>query len=192
MALVIPYPAFMIPIGRPGPTPLLDYTVVVWRGIDDDASWSVCVCVGHTWFWDGGRKDAVFIAFLRASAPSACSATATATAPSSAWWSWWTWVGGSSRGAAHRGSPSSIFIDGGDCIGMRDVANAPPSSTLLRIFIQQIQPSPQSPPSIVIVIIFILVIGRRGRIGGRWGGHTGTSSRLFGSNGGASSGGRHR
>ena len=90
--------------------------------------------------WGGGREATVFISFLRASAPSACLATT--TAPSSAWWSWWTWVRGSGGRAPHRGSPSSIFIDGGDCIGMRDVANASTSSTLVSIFIEQIQPSP--------------------------------------------------
>ena len=90
--------------------------------------------------WDGGREAAVFISFSRTSTPSTCSATA--AAPSSAWWSWWTWAGRSGGRAAHRRSPSPIFVDRGDCIGVRDVANTSAPSTLLSIFIEQIQPSP--------------------------------------------------
>ena len=48
---------------------------------------------------------------------------------------------------------------------MCDISNTPASSTLLSIFIQQIQPSPLSPPSILVVIIAIVIRWRRGRIG---------------------------
>ena len=83
-----------------------------------------------------GTVEGRFPGFIasRASAPSTGSATATATAG-------WGWTRGARRGAAHRRSPT-LFIHGGHRIGMRDVANASPSSPFLRIFIQQIQPSP--------------------------------------------------
>ena len=74
------------------------------------------------------------------STPSACSATT--TAPSSAWRSGWTWVGRAGGRATHRRSSSSIFVDGGHCIGVRDVTNPSTSRTLLSIFIEQIQSSP--------------------------------------------------
>ena len=50
------------------------------------------------------------------------------------------WISGG--GAAHGRSPSPFFIERGYCIGMRDISNTPASSTLLSIFIQQIQSSP--------------------------------------------------
>ena len=86
----------------------------------------------------GGRKLFLYLFFCsRASTPSACSATAA----SSAWWRW-TSTGRSGGRAAHGGSPSPIFVDRGDCIGVCDVANTSAPSTLLSIFIEQIQPSP--------------------------------------------------
>ena len=48
----------------------------------------------------------------------------------------------SGGGAAHGRSPSPIFVDRGHCIGVRDVANTSAPSTLLSIFIEQIQPLP--------------------------------------------------
>ena len=74
------------------------------------------------------------------STTATCSATT--TAPSSTWWSWWTWVGRSGGRTTHRRSPSPIFVDCGHCIGVRDVADTSTPSTLLSIFIEQIQPSP--------------------------------------------------
>ena len=74
------------------------------------------------------------------STTATCSATA--TAPSSTWWSGWTWTGGSGGCATHRRSPSPIFVDCGDGIGVRDIANPSAPSPLLSIFIEQIQPSP--------------------------------------------------
>ena len=110
----------------------------------------------------GGRTLFLYLFCSRASTPSACSATA--TAPSSAWWWRWTWTGRSGGGAAYRGSTSPIFVDRGDCIGVRDVANTSAPSTLLSIFIEQIQPSTSSPPSILVVILVIVLRRRRGRI----------------------------
>ena len=90
-------------------------------------------------FGDSRRQAPGFIA-SRASTPSTGSATSTATA-SAGWYRGWTWAGRSRRRAAHRRSPS-LFIHGGHRIGMRDIANTSPSSPFLRIFVQQIQPSP--------------------------------------------------
>ena len=88
----------------------------------------------------GGRTLFLYLFFCsRASTPSACSATA--AAPPSVWWQW-TSAGRSGGCAAHRRSTSPIFVDRGDCIGVRDVANTSAPSTLLSIFIEQIQPSP--------------------------------------------------
>ena len=75
---------------------------------------------------------------------------------------------------------------------MRDISNASAPSTLLSIFIQQIQPSPKSPPSILVVIIAIVIRRGRGRIGRGGRRHRGTSSRLFGGDSGTSTGGRYR
>ena len=82
----------------------------------------------------GGRTLFLYLFFgSRASTPSACSATA--AAPSLAWWQW-TSAGRSGGRAAHRRSTSLIFVDRGDCIGVRDVANTSAPSTLLSIFIE--------------------------------------------------------
>ena len=86
-------------------------------------------------FGDRRRQAPGFIA-SRASSPSTGSATAPATASA-----WWGWTGRSRRRASYRRS-ASLFIHGGHRIGMRDIANASPSRSFLRIFIQQIQPSP--------------------------------------------------
>ena len=86
-------------------------------------------------------RTPVFISFCsRASTPSTGSATATATA-SAGWCRGRTWAGVSRRRATYRRS-ASLFIHGGHRIGTRDIANASPSSPFLRIFVQQIQPSP--------------------------------------------------
>ena len=66
------------------------------------------------------------------------TAAAAATAPSSTWGSWAGRAGGR---AAHRRS-STLFVDGGDGISVRDVADASTSSPFLSIFIEQIQSSP--------------------------------------------------
>ena len=79
--------------------------------------------------------------YTTASSTDSTTATGSATAPSSAWWSGWTWAGGSGGRAAHRGT-TTLFVDRGDCIGVRDVANPSTSSPFLSIFIEQIQPSP--------------------------------------------------
>ena len=97
-----------------------------------------------THFWDGGKETAVFISFFCLRSPgtsSTGSATATATATASTWGSWWSWAGRAGGRAAHRRT-SALFVDGGHCIGMRDVANPSASSPFLSIFIEQIQPSP--------------------------------------------------
>ena len=92
-------------------------------------------------FGDRRRQAPGFIA-SRSSSPSTGSATATATATTSAgWYRGRTWTGRSRGGAAYRRS-TSFFIHGGHRIGMRDIANASPSRPFLRIFIEQIQPSP--------------------------------------------------
>ena len=90
-------------------------------------------------FGDRRRQVPGFIA-SRASTPSTGSAAATATT-SAGWYRGWTGAGRWRRGAAH-GRSASLFIHGGHRIGMRDIANASPSSSFLGIFIQQIQPSP--------------------------------------------------
>ena len=91
----------------------------------------------HLGQWQGGR--CFYNLFCsRTSTPS----TGSATAPSSAWWwSGWSWTGGSGGRAAHRRT-TPFFVDRGDGIGMRNVANASTSSPFLSIFIEQIQPSP--------------------------------------------------
>ena len=99
-------------------------------------------------YWTVEGRPLFFIPFFcsrRTATSSTGSATATcsstATAPSSAWWSGWTWAGGSGGRAAYRGS-TTLFVDRGDCVGVRDVANPSTSSPFLSIFIEQIQPSP--------------------------------------------------
>ena len=101
--------------------------------------------------------EAVFISLF-----SQSSTTSTRSAAATSWAWWWTWTGGSGRGTAHRGSRSPFFVNCGHCIGVRDISNTSASSTLLSIPIRQIQPSPQSPPSIIIVIIAILIGRSRG------------------------------
>ena len=99
--------------------PLLDCrpcVVVVWRVCD----------VGSRFVLPLSWVRLFLYLFSWSSTTSMCSATAT----SSAWWYWWwTWAGGSGRGVAHRGSPSSFFVDCSHCIRMCDISNTPASST---------------------------------------------------------------
>jgi len=86
------------------------------------------------------HTTSLFYSFLRSSTRTT---TATSSAASSTWRWWrrwrWTRTGCTSRRAAYRGSSSSVFVDGGHCIGMGNVSNASATGTLLCIFIQQIQ-----------------------------------------------------
>ena len=114
-------------IRRDPPPPPLDRrscAVVVWRSSDEPFFWV---------------RLFLYLFFFTV----VYHASRLATAASSAWcWWWWTWTGGSGRGAAHRGSPSSFFVNRGHCIGVRDISNTLASGTLLGILIQQIQPLP--------------------------------------------------
>ena len=97
----------------------------------------------------GGRPLFLYLFFFclrrtgtSSTGSSTATCSATTTAPSSTWGSGWTWVRRAGGRTTHRRSSSSIFVDGGHCIGVRDVANPSTSSPLLSIFIEQSQPSP--------------------------------------------------